>query len=318
VRSQVVERIVNSLLYEGYLLYPYRKSALKNQDRWHFGIIHPKDRHPSSMTTECLLEGSPTSFVDVEVRFLRVESRSSEGIERRIALPRPFYGFGMCRREMVFGDLRCVLEVSVMRVQQELRRIRVHIKNDTSLASGIDPLSHSMVSTHTILSAHHGQFVSLLEPPPEFSEAAAACRNEGTWPVLVGQAPDRDCVLSSPIIVYDYPLVAAESGARSRQILDRAESLSPEEILDLHGSMRPVNRIPRQGDRVRLKPRPGADAFDVVLDGKIGIVESVRRDFEDRVHVAVVIEDNPGRDLGLVLQPRHRFFFSTDELEVLP
>ena len=56
-----------------------------------------------------------------------------------------------------------------------------------------------------------GEFVSLLEPPPEFQEAAAACSNVGTWPVLAGEPGQRDTVLSSPIILYDYPQIAPES-----------------------------------------------------------------------------------------------------------
>ena len=56
-----------------------------------------------------------------------------------------------------------------------------------------------------------GEFVSLLEPPPQFESAAAACRNVGTWPVLAGEGGRRDTMLSSPIILYDYPQIAPES-----------------------------------------------------------------------------------------------------------
>lgn len=70
------------------------------------------------------------------------------------------------------------------------------------------------------------------------------------------------------------------------------------------------------GDRVRLKPRPGADIFDVVLQGKLATIASIEEDFEGQVHLAVTIDDDPGRDLGEQRQPGHRFFFRIDE--VLP
>src|ERR1700733_905736 len=73
----------------------------------------------------------------------------------------------------------------------------------------------------------------------------------------------------------------------------------------------------KPGDRVRLWPQKTADIMDMALKGKIAIVEAIERDFEDRVHVAVVIEDDPGRDLGMLRQPGHRFFFSPEEVEPL-
>ena len=78
-------------------------------------------------------------------------------------------------------------------------------------------------------------------------------------------------------------------------------------------------RVPlKRGDRVLLRPKPGGDVFDIVLNGRTAIVESVEQDFEDRTHIAVIIEDDPGRDLGLMRQPGHRFFFSAEEVELLP
>lgn len=71
------------------------------------------------------------------------------------------------------------------------------------------------------------------------------------------------------------------------------------------------------GDRVRLKPRPGGDIFDLALAGQIAIVESIEQDYENTVHLAVVLDDDPGRDLGMMRQPGHRFFFSPEEVEPL-
>ena len=72
----------------------------------------------------------------------------------------------------------------------------------------------------------------------------------------------------------------------------------------------------RAGDRVVLRPRQGGDIMDVALTGKVAIVESIEQDYEGKVQVAVVLEDDPGKDLGLLRQPGHRFFFGVEEMEV--
>lgn len=71
----------------------------------------------------------------------------------------------------------------------------------------------------------------------------------------------------------------------------------------------------KPGDRVRLKPRPGGDVFDLALDGKMAVIEAIEEDYEGRAHLAVVVDDDPGRDLGMMRQPGHRFFFSVEEVE---
>ena len=74
------------------------------------------------------------------------------------------------------------------------------------------------------------------------------------------------------------------------------------------------------GSRVILRPRPGGDIFDLALAGKVAIVEAVEQDFESTIHLAVTLEDDPGRDLGVGSpatggwQPGHRFFFALDEV----
>jgi hydrogenase maturation protease len=74
----------------------------------------------------------------------------------------------------------------------------------------------------------------------------------------------------------------------------------------------------RRGDRVRLRPRAGGDVFDIALDGKIAVIESLEQDYEGKLHVCVVVDDDPGRDIGLLRQPGHRFFFAADEVEPVP
>jgi len=164
------------------------------------------------------------------------------------------------------------------------------------------------------------------------------------WPVLVGKRGARDTMLASPIILPDYPQVAGESAGdlfdateieeiltlriltltdeekaevrasdeRARRILERAESLPPEWMSRLHGKTTQL----KVGDRVRLRPSKRADIFDTVLDGRVAIVEAIEQDFENNVHVAVVVEDDPGRDLGEMRQIGHRFFFSPEEIEL--
>ncbi len=73
----------------------------------------------------------------------------------------------------------------------------------------------------------------------------------------------------------------------------------------------------RIGDRVRLRPRKGADIMDIALAGKIGIIESIEQDYEGKVQFAIVMDDDPGKDLGMLRQPGHRFFFSVEEVEPL-
>jgi hypothetical protein len=73
--------------------------------------------------------------------------------------------------------------------------------------------------------------------------------------------------------------------------------------------------VVKPGDRVRLWPQRSADIMDMALKGKVAIIEAIERDFENQLHVAVVLDDDPGRDLGMKRQPGHRFFFTPDEIE---
>ena len=71
----------------------------------------------------------------------------------------------------------------------------------------------------------------------------------------------------------------------------------------------------KKGDRVRLRPRAGGDVFDLALAGKLAAIESIEQDYEGKLHLAVVLDDDPGKDLGVLRQPGHRFFFSPQEVE---
>jgi hydrogenase maturation protease len=138
----------------------------------------------------------------------------------------------------------------------------------------------ALASTHTILEVQDGEFVSLLDPPACWREAATACRNVGAWPVLVGDERQKDRMLAAPIILYDYPRVAPESPGdfydgteidemltlrvltltdeekramagvdeRASALLARTEALARGQLLGLHGALR------------SLRPTPGEDA----------------------------------------------------------
>src|ERR1700722_771054 len=71
----------------------------------------------------------------------------------------------------------------------------------------------------------------------------------------------------------------------------------------------------RVGHRVRIWPQKKADIMDVALTGKVALIEAIEQDFEDNIQLAVVLDDDPGRDLGMMRQPGHRFFFSPEEVE---
>jgi hypothetical protein len=71
----------------------------------------------------------------------------------------------------------------------------------------------------------------------------------------------------------------------------------------------------KRGDRVRLWPRKTADIMDLALAGQVAEIESIEQDYDDQVHLAVVLENDPGRDLGMLRQPGHRFFFSPEEVQ---
>lgn len=113
---------------------------------------------------------------------------------------------------------------------------------------------------------------------------------------------------------------------RARALLDRAENMPPEQLMKLHGVLRglPGKKSVRvfgidlhQGDRVRLWPQKRADIMDIALRGRIATIESIEPDIEGNLQFAVVIDDDPGRDLGALRQPGHRFFFGPEEVEPL-
>jgi hydrogenase maturation protease len=368
------EKIADAVLYEGYILYPYRASAVKNQQRWNFGAVCPKSyakaqrgTETSTMQTQCLVVGNSDAKLQVKVRFLHLLLREvaeisecqlplsecghlqagfpgrhfrltpllevngelwqtwQEAVEREVVIPdfvianlhsgkkTVEFNFPASKvTEFLIDEqsgktsglisrtqeaIKGVVEISSSRVEvsndsivtiqqsaignRQSFRLTVNIRNLIDLPAADrktrdEALMQSFVSTHTILSIKDGEFVSLLEYPERYQEAVTSCTNIGTYPVLVGEEGQRDCMLSSPIILYDYPEIAPESAgdlfdgteideiltlrimslsdeekremrsvdARARQLLDRSESLSAEQFMRLHGVMKGVNRKP--------------------------------------------------------------------------
>ena len=293
--------VADALLYEGYVLYPYRASAPKNTNelRWQFGVLVPPayDGEPSSQRTECVIEMGSELSVHVRVRFLQLQARTDPGrpawdeaVERAIdmtvkgaaltTVPFAFEGGsadeGEVRREWwdVCGQVTVGLES--LRTEVPAGKLTVLVENTSSWSAPAarrhDAVRRSLVATHILAAVDGGAFVSSLEPPAWAEDAVAACDNDGTFPVLVGSRGSRDAIMSSPIIVYDYPEIAPESPgnffdsteidelltlrtltmtdaekqeARSTDpqaaaILDRIEALGRAEIRRLHGTTRPV------------------------------------------------------------------------------
>jgi hydrogenase maturation protease len=73
----------------------------------------------------------------------------------------------------------------------------------------------------------------------------------------------------------------------------------------------------RTGSRVRLRPRNGGDVMDIALAGQIATIECIEQDYEGKQHVCVVLDNDPGKDMGMLRQPGHRFFFDAEEVELL-
>jgi hypothetical protein len=377
------DRIARTVLYEGYILYPYRASALKNQHRFAPGGLAPQTvaepcGEPWFLRAEVLVTGDEKTELSVRARFLHPLARTGgsdppwhEAVEREMDVPALPLGSSVRARtiDFVFPAARSVeeaphgrvervqlhleptVELSVVKLAPQVFRATVRVCNLTPCAA---PAEREEVALRTLNAAHvvfqvrGGEFVSLTDPPPELCALARDCRNEGVWPVLVGAPGARDTLLAAPIILPDYPRIAPESAGdffdgteidemlalrvltltdaekremtatdpRAAALLECVEALPDERLRHLHGAHRSP-RAPRPGDRVRLRPRGRADAFDVLLAGRTATVAAVEVDFEGRTHLAVTVDGDPGGDLGAVGRVGHRFFFRPEEVELL-
>ncbi|HYE90750.1 MAG TPA: hypothetical protein VEA38_07020 [Terriglobales bacterium] len=357
--------LARALLYEGYLLYPYRASSVKNRQRWMFGTLYPRTFVETQaegdawwLRAECLVRGRGDAILGVHVRFL--ELAATRTAEREADAPESTLG-RLCDRPetTAFGappGAHGALTVGAEPAGEGLFKISVLVENRTAFAP--DPnatrearrdtaLHGAFTAAHVLLRVTGGAFLSLIDPPEIARAAAARCRNVGVWPVLVGAAGADDAMLAAPIVLDDHPRVAPESPGDffdateidamltlrvltlsdeekaavrtgdplAAALLARTERLTDAERRRLiDGAARAL----RPGRRVRLTPRPGGDVFDLALAGRTATIVKLEEDYEGRRYVAVAVDDDPGRDLGIDGRPGHRFFFRPDEVELLP
>jgi hypothetical protein len=241
----------DAVMYEGYILYPYRASSQKNQSRWQFGVVmspgyaavDPSER--AFTQTECVLEHNGQPDLEIVIRFLQVQRRTTghaetswdEAVEREVTVTVDSTEMlrGGCTRDFVIpdgeeseasADGRIVRQrkeltgiVSVLAIPQpgpwRATRLQVRVDNRTST----DPVPHNrdaalpsaLVAAHMIIGVHGGVFISMTDPPEWAKEEVEGCQNIGCWPVLAGADGGRDVMLSTPIILYDHPELAPES-----------------------------------------------------------------------------------------------------------
>ena len=333
--------VADAILYEGYLLYPYRGTAQKNRARFQFGVLVPPayaavdDFERTASQTECLVECGDDAEVLVLVRFLQLQRRTvqafspgtgeyrdvaglqvdgreytpwDEAAERQQQASAPVSGLlgpgrrlefhlgcGEVREDLAGADGRLagrllrrwsaldgLIELSGERVggPYQALRLRVRVENRTEPAAAPqtrdEALRHSLIAAHLLIGVPGGTFLSLTDPPEWAAAEAAACVNTGTWPVLAGPGDCHDLVLSSPVILYDHPEVAAESAGdlfdateideiltlrtlaltdaekrearatdpRAAEIMDRLDGMPPEMLERLHGAIRYLKSVP--------------------------------------------------------------------------
>lgn len=339
-----LDELLDSLLFEGYALYPYTPQAVKNAIPTPFGIVYPPDYARLSAATfdhlrlECELE--EPAPVSAAVAFLQWKGNGHTAEKRVVELER---AGGL---DFVFPPLRgrIVLEVHGTRVSLRIENESSHLGKDRTQA-----LTHSFLSTHPLVRAEAGRFHSPLE--------AEGFASVNTWPVLA--TPGNDVVLGTAIVLPDHPQIAPQSrgslydgteieealllhvnalseGERQaiddgdpavKEMVDRAAAATPDDILRLHGVMHPVEEPPGEervevdgvtyarGGRLRLCPDGGADAYDLLLTGRTATIERIYLDYDDGVHLGVTVDDDPGREL---MRESGRFlFFRPHEVEVL-
>src|SRR5215472_13434245 len=330
-----VRRVADAVLYEGYILYPYRASAQKNRSRWQFGVLMPPAyaaADPSETTTaraECVFTRDGEPSVDVVVRFLQVQRRTGPGspdtwdeaVEREVSATvagAALFGDGLATPFGIPGgeEHEAAADGAVIRCRQALRgvvtvratelpgpwqaaRLTVGVTNQTATGHGApdsreQALPTALVAAHMIITISRGEFVSMTDPPEWAAPAVSECENAGCWPVLAGPAGERNVLLASPIILPDHPEVAAESAGelydgteideiltlrtlaltdeekdaaratdpRAAALIDRVESLDGAAMQRLHGTIRGLSAMGRQG-------APPAGALD---DGDTGEV----------------------------------------------
>ena len=76
--------VADAVLYEGYLLYPYRASSSKNQSRWQFGVLGPQGAadtgigEDGTLSAQVLVRSYGVPSLSGVVRFLQLQHRGAE------------------------------------------------------------------------------------------------------------------------------------------------------------------------------------------------------------------------------------------------
>src|SRR3954469_1564947 len=280
-----LERLVDSLLFEGYPLYPYTPNSRKNATPTPFGIVYPADyavneTHAFERMQIQGIVGSAEALVTGEVRFLQASGDKHRAVERRVNV-----GAAPNKVSFEFDDLEGFAELFVDRLPDGRGRVTLQVENTTALtedeATGDrkDALLKSMLSTHLLLRVENDKFVSPLE---RGDDGVAGCCQVNTWPVLA--TPNDDALLGPTIMLPEHPEIAPESvndffdgteieealvlhiqalsdqereeiaaqDPKVREMLARADATTPQQLMDLHG-------------RVRIEDPPGER--EVTIDG---------------------------------------------------
>jgi hypothetical protein len=239
-----VEKIAAAVLYEGYILYPYRATAIKNRQRWNFGTLYPRiyaeaqrPQEPFRLISECLLIPDSKASLDIRVSFLQLLPQPRSNHDELQALADPSLDWDeaiertadhcdLSLSALLAAPLTLDIKPTVELEASLTIRVRalpcgacilhLELQNISPLPNGAEArrdeaLPQSLVSAHLLLGLTSGEFISLLEPPDLYAADARACTNTGVFPVLGGDEPDRSILLLSPIIMYDYPKISPES-----------------------------------------------------------------------------------------------------------
>lgn len=304
VNTSMVDAIASSVMYEGYMLYPYRASALKNRQRFNFGVVWPHDDCQSGeawfLHTECLLRAADRSMVTARVRFLQLYERAGDrppvpdsldtgwqdATEREVVVRADLDVLcsGRVRQRATHG-VAAEATLGAERMDGTLCRVAVHVSNLTPVATDARADRHSrllaaLVSTHVILHVENGEFLSMFDPPADARAAVRDCRNTGLWPVLVGEEQDRDAMLAAPIILYDHPRIAPESAG------DFFDGTEIDEMLAL--------RVLTLTDDERRELREGDDRARRILER----TESLTDDHLRKLHGVLRRRRRPGDEVS--------------------
>ncbi len=234
------EKIAAAILYEGYILYPYRPTAIKNRQRWNFGTLYPRvyaqaqrPEEPFRLVAECLMVAEEAASLGVRLRFLQLVRPEASlppltdpSLAWEEAVEHTSEHSNLRLHELLASpltltvaatpELQIELTISAQKLADGSLKLRLEVQNVSPLASGTgakrdEALPASFVSAHLLLGITGGAFISLLDPDEAYRGSVAACSNHGVFPVLVGEEPERSMMFCSPIILYDYPKIAPES-----------------------------------------------------------------------------------------------------------